>query len=305
MAENAPSPPAAADLLAYVDEAGHRGMLRNLASDQDDRISVLCALPIPAELNQPAIDLVEPPFRRFVSAAPPNAKLHIADAFLPGNEAWAKVAHEVRDDLFALIHTSQFVVVYVARRFGVARSTFELGDNLAKEAKKAASGRYTVSGADRPSDDRIEDDLVQTMALMLDGFAEQASKQRVDVLFDQIDDGLAMRYTAAFERTRNISGGTHAVKGWDKELKQRVSGSIQTSVERPEFRLDTAFLGEIIVVGKDNPLVFAADVVANSLWRHLGTLPAEAALNDGAAVANWPLGDRVWGKDAPKNFDSF
>jgi hypothetical protein len=94
-----PSPPKP-DVICFIDEAGDRGYLRNLTAYDDDKISVLCALPVPAEHLDDVRSVVSPLYREFVTAAPPGAKLHITDAFKPGNEAWAAVARDVRRRLF-------------------------------------------------------------------------------------------------------------------------------------------------------------------------------------------------------------
>jgi hypothetical protein len=263
----------------------------------------MCALPVPAEHEAVVVELIKPLHDRFVAAAPPGAKHHIADAFTVGNEPWAAVARDVRDELFALMQNIRLVVVYAARRFALARNVFEHSQNIIAQAKAASSGRYRITGAERPSDERIEDNVMSTLLLMLDGFAEQEKRQRVDILFDEIDKPVADRYRDALEVTRSLTRNHHKVAGWDTHEKQRVSGSITMAADAP-FRLDSQFVGEIAVVGKSSPLVFAADVVANSLWRHLGTLDDAAWLNDAAAVAGWPLGDLVWGKDAEKNLDT-
>ena len=56
-----------------------------------------------------------------------------------------------------------------------------------------------------------------------------------------------------------------------------------------EVAVDATHVGSIVVAGKTDPLVFAADVVANHLWRHLKTASADAPLNDGRALKGWVL----------------
>ncbi len=53
--------------------------------------------------------------------------------------------------------------------------------------------------------------------------------------------------------------------------------------------MDALHIGKIVVAGKADPLVFAADMAANSLLWHLGEFPADTPLNNSAALTGWVL----------------
>jgi len=292
------------DVLVYVDEAGDRGLIRDLTPADDGKISVIAALPVPAASRTAASQLVEPLYARFVAGMPADAKPHITDAFSPGREAWAAIAREVRTELEGVFRRHGFVIVYAARRFGVSRQSFTHFLSVKADANTSVSARYKVTGSNRPSDDRVEDVLVSTLGLQMEEFAEQEDHNRVDLMFDEIDASVAARHAADLKRTRTISRVSRTVRGWDTVDQKRVEGRIEFEAHA-DFPLDTQRLGEITVIGKDDPLVFAADVVANSLWRHLKTLDAEAALNANTSVEGWSLGDRVWGAGRASSLDRF
>jgi hypothetical protein len=292
----------AIDLLAYADEAGIRGPVRNLTPALDREISVLCTLPIPTEHLDFVRRQCAPLFSRFKAAAPPGAKLHMTEAFKKGNETWRAVAEQVRYELFSMMHARRVIVIYVARRARVARIMYEAGEVLRADAQAKKVSKIKIIGSNRPNDYRIEDDLMISLGVMLDTFAEQENRQRVDIMFDQVDKGVADRYENALDITRKVSRTEKTVHGWDPDKGEQVSRDLIIEAGAP-FPLDSRFLGKISVVGKDDPLVFAVDVVANSLWRHLGTLQCDANLNDGPSVADWPLGELVWSKDHQKIFD--
>lgn len=284
-------------LPAYVDEAGERGLLRELKPDRDDAISLMCALVFEPDGHAEAIKTFEPGFRAFREAMPPGAKLHITDAFKAGNEAWGAVAKKLREEFIVHLRTVRPIIVYSARRLKLSREAHAREQTLFDAAKASKQSKIRITGADRPSDERIEDYLVASLALRLDAFAgdmaSQAYKvQQVDLLFDETD--VADRYESHIQRTREISKSTSKVPGWDPELSKRVEGIIHTTADAP-FRLDTAFIGGIYVVGKAHPLVLAADIVANYLAYHLRNLPPDAPLNAPSSIAGWALGDRVWG----------
>ena len=291
-----------ADLITFVDEAGRRGPVRDLTSAGDNEVSVLCSLPIPVEHLDTVRALIAPLFDRFKAAAPVGAKLHFTDAFKEGNDSWRKVAEQVRYELFSMMHNHRIIVIYVARRAGLARTMYEHHETLRLDAKARTFSRIKIVGSNRPNDDRVEDYLMVGLALMLDTFAERENRKRVDILFDEIDATVAARYEKALEITRNVCRSRRTGRGFDPDKEEKLSRDIIIEAGA-SFPLDSRFLGKISVVGKDDPLIFAVDAVANSLWRHLSTLAPDAKLNDGASVARWSLGELVWAKDVHKDFD--
>jgi hypothetical protein len=257
----------------------------------------MCAVLFEPNGHSKAIQEFTPAFNVFQNAMPPDAKLHITDAFKPGNEAWRAVAEPVRDEYLKLIQAIRPMVIYAARRLRLSRAAHKQSETLRSDAKAARQSRVRVVGENRPSDERIEDDLIISLALRLDAFAEDMAGQvhqvkQVDLLFDEID--IAERYETMIQRTREISKNITTVKGWDPRQSARVEGTIGFQVTAP-FRVDTKFVGGIHVLGKAHPLVLAADIVTNHLAHHLKKLPADAPLNAPSSVEGWILQDRVWG----------
>ena len=281
-----------ADVITFVDEAGLGGLERNLKLAQDHEIGLMCALPIPLEHVEYARSRVSPFYKMFCAAAPPGAKLHITDAFAPGNDKWRVAAEAARDGIFAVMHETHLRVVFAARRGRLARENHTQFSQLQAEAKRAAQTRepskFAVPGRNRPSDKIVLDQVMVDLSLLLDGFMETAERRISDLYFDQIDSPLAERYSRMIERTRNISFRRHEVKARNLETGKDEFRVIEMKAQA-DFRLNAIHVGKIVVVGKADPLVFAVDVTANSLWRHLKTLPAEAPLNAASSLAAWPL----------------
>ena len=284
-------------LPAYVDEAGARGMVRDLGPERDHEFGLMCAVLFEPDGHGKAIKDFTPPFETFRSAMPAGEKLHITDAFKPGNEDWGEVAKIVREQYIQLILSSRPMVIYAARRLRTERDTHARNQGLLSHAKAARRSSIKVVGENRPSDDRIEDSLIMSLALRLDAFAADMASQvhdvrQVDLLFDEID--IAERYEAIIQRTREVSGSTTTVKGWDPAQSTRVQGTINIQVNAP-FQVDTEFIGGIHVVGKEHPLILAADIVTNYLAHHLKQLPDDAPLNAPSSIDGWVLQDCVWG----------
>ena len=105
----------------------------------------------------------------------------------PGTKPWRTAAEQVRYELFSMMHASRLVVVYVARRAALARVMYEAGQTVRVDAKSKKLSKVKIVGANRPNDLRIEDDVMISLALMLDAFAEHERRKRVDIRFDQTD----------------------------------------------------------------------------------------------------------------------
>ena len=113
-------------------------------------------------------------------------------------------------------------------------------------------------------------------------------------MFDELDPKVARRYNDTINRTRNIGHSTRRVKGWDPKTESIVEGQISFRADA-HFPLNTSFLGHLSVAGKQDPLILATDIVANSLYDHLMGLPDEAYLNRPQSITGWELEDQVYG----------
>ena len=284
--------------VAYVDESGRFGLVRDIFPERDDLIGVLAAVVFAPEQRRRAVERLTPAFEAFATAAPPGAKLHITDAFAAGNEDWAAVAVDVRKTYLAVLAELCCPITYAARRHGVARSHRQWLDD-AIDAHPSPSSPVRLVGAERPDAERIESTIMKYLALRLDAYAEDHRSGIIDLVFDAADEGVMRRYQAAVERTRSISGTTSTTHGWHLEQKRRVSATVTTTVSSP-IPVDVRFVGDLRVSAKDDPLVLAADIVANGINHQLRALPADAALHRPESLASWPLSHLVWGnRDNP------
>ncbi|MGO7817922.1 hypothetical protein ACC684_11650 [Rhizobium ruizarguesonis] len=279
-----------ADVISFIDEAGGRGFLRSLQADRDHEISLMCALPIPIKEVEMVRSLIRAPYDRFCAVAPKGAKLHITAAFSSDDAGWIEAANEAREEICQILLDCHFRVVYAARRLRVARkmhairtSAKELGE---KQANPETLARFKIKGRNRPSDDMIEDRVMSDLALLLEAFMETAEFSLTDLHFDEIDKSIARRYAAQIDHLRNTSNWTRKVVARDMKTNADVVRYMHFSTD-PKY--DTKRVGKIIVAGKTDPLVFAVDVVANSLWRHLSRVSPDAPLNDAKAVKGWQL----------------
>lgn len=307
--EAAPEPapePAVADVIAFVDESGPRGRLRDLTPDKDDGVSVLCALPIRAEHVERAREAIRPAYEMFASAAPPGAKLHIVDAFKPENAAWGAVAHRVRTDLFRFFVEARLQIVYAARRLRIARQTFEAQEAMRQGLRDARAARgpsnIRISGNNQAGGEQVDDRLLKDLTWIIDTFMEIEGFKRADFHFDEITDTAVDRFQRLIQDLRETGDRERTTTFRDLSKSETLSRSVRvttTCISHPGLKLNVQRVGEIKKVGKTDPLIFAVDVVTNHLWRHLSSLPPTADLNDAGALVNWPLARIVAGEKRP------
>ena len=271
-----------ADTLAFVDESGARGYSRNLTLERDHELGLVCALLVPVPHVEEFRDAFRSGYESFVDAMPHEAKLHITDAFAPGHEPWARIARAVRSEFHGAVHRLGIPVVYEARRLRVDRESHKLRERL-----------FSRPG-ERPSQSRIEDSLVTGLSLKLDAFCEDFQRRQVDLMFDTIDGTVARLYRDTMEITRKIGRSSRIVKRRHPDPDARATFRLDFNAHAP-FPLHTRHLGELLVVGKSDPLILATDIVANGLYDHLASLPQDAHLNRPSSIDGWELEDSVYG----------
>lgn len=285
---------------AYIDEAGAKGFERNVRVDNDNDIGLISAIIFPPNVHDKAKELFTPGFLKFQQAAPPGAKIHFTDAYTPGNEAWADVANEVREDFIRIIYELNPIIVYTARRLRHTRENYKNITNMIENAKANSNKNIKIIGSDRPNKDTIEEDLMLGLTLRIDAFGEICENENdityFDLYFDQIDDSTKKKYEGVIERTKNLSTSTtKIVNGWDSSSKQKLTGTINTKIHSEDMRLDTQYVQSVHIAGKNHPLVLVADLVANLLYRHLKQLDVNAPLNAPSSILGWRLEERVYG----------
>jgi hypothetical protein len=192
-------------------------------------------------------------------------------------------------------------IIYAARRLRVLREGYEntqkalaQAEQLSAQARSGQPKRITTSK--RPSDERIEEDLVAGLSLLLNAYAEHFGVTQIDMATDQMDIPIAADLEERINEMRSISFSQTVLKAFDLTARQPLQKTITFKVNDPPFPINATHLGVLNVVGKDDPLVFATDAVVNALNDHLLSLSAAAPLSAHSSIQNWTLRDRVWGQ---------
>ena len=281
-----------ADTLAFVDESGAGGYSRKLTPERDHELGLVCALLIPAESVDEFRDAFDCGYQRFVAAMPRDAKLHVTDAFESSSKSWAEVARSVRLEFYGLVNRLRIPVVFEARRLRVDRESHALLESIHRP--EGAEPDAQARRGEHASQSRVEDSVLKGLFFKLDAFCADYGRQQVDLMFDTLDDSIARDYRKILDSTRKISHSSHTRTRRHPDPAERWSVRLETKVEAP-FPLDARFLGELHVVGKNDPLGLATDIVANALYEHLRSVPADAPLNCPTSIEGWELESRVYG----------
>jgi hypothetical protein len=146
--------------VAFIDEAGQKGYVRNLDAARDDEIGLLGSLIFPVARLEEYRTAFAVPFERFKSEGGSRFEiLHITEAFRPGNESLRPMAVEVREVIFDLVVRMYVPIIYCARRMRLLRKWHLLTEEQKEFAKQARRATH-IKIPDRPSADRVEQDLM-------------------------------------------------------------------------------------------------------------------------------------------------
>ena len=280
--------------VAFIDEAGEKGLVRNLSTGRDQELGLLCSLVFPFDRIAEFQAAFAPPFERFKrEGGTLLEKLHITEAFKPGNESLREMADKVRNEIFEAIRAKNVPIIYAARRMKFLREAHERLEKLKANAK-AARRNTSIKMPDQPSTDRVEHDLMTGLVLRLDALSQDYGLGIIELATDQIDIPVALGIEATIDRSRSITYSKTVVKAYDLPAKKPVQGTIEISVKAP-FEIDVKNIGQLKIVGKDDPFVFATDVVTNALYDHLKALGPDKPLNAPVSVNGWAVADRILG----------
>ncbi|CAA2145095.1 hypothetical protein [Methylobacterium bullatum] len=125
-----------------------------------------------------------------------------------------------------------------------------------------------ISGANRPSDEQVDNQLLKDLSLLMDAFMENAGQERADFHFDEITDTAVDRFRALVQVLRQTGDREHSTTFRDLTRGETFTRSARITTQctsHPELGLNVPHVGEIEKVGKTDPLIFGVDVVTNHL----------------------------------------
>ena len=236
---------------------------------------------------------LEPVFERFrVACKGKIPKLHVTDAFA-SNEL-RPVAKAVRDEIFSVIQDSSAVIVYDALRLALLRRRHATNESLKSDAL-AARRNTSIQFSKNPSTERVEHELMQGLALKLDALAEDRDWSRLDLYIDHVDAEIQRCLEQSMATVRSVADHDQVIKAYDRNAGQPVEEVVRVKVMGDARELNVTRIGQLTVDDQVTPLLFAADVILNSLSRHLDALSPDAPLNAPSSIEGWQLAKLVYG----------
>lgn len=276
-------------VILACDESGAKGY-----ADKDEQfpgqVGVFAGVFVPEDM----LDKAE---QRLASAITPyrgkDGKLHITD--LPAAQQGG-----LRADIFAAILELNlpcfWYAIHVAGFHGWHRKVEQLHANARADFALSNPNPRIKVGSPRETAESLHATLFTGLYAHIVAFIEERNPGPVDVVVrtDNVDAPIAKLFRQKAEDLLYTGARTSTSTGFDTVTNLVVSQQIRFEAEiPPEFQVTTTVDSlSIMPVGDEDPIVVAADVLANSLCHHFHTRPAEKLyedLNRPSAVATHPL----------------
>ncbi|QIP36822.1 hypothetical protein [Komagataeibacter rhaeticus] len=286
------------DIVSFIDESGINGLVRNLKPQDDKKISLICALPIPAEDIPFVRRLIEPYYKIFRDAAPIGQKLHVTSAFAPDQEQWRVAAEVARDGIFDVIKSRRLIIVYAARRAGRTRLAYERN----KEDRVRATiinqeSDLTIPGIERPGNEFTLELPMLTLLAKINSLLSKLGRLRSDICSDEIDPKWRRAYGEIIKDLHEIrESNFYVIKrkiSTNKIVKFNAKIKLETNIDEIPSRIGIILDPKKGQCVRDDPLIFMADIVANHLHRHLSFLDIASPLNASESITGWELKTRT------------
>lgn len=224
--------------------------------------------------------------------SPHSGKYHIADLD-PEQQALLRSAifKVIQENnipcLWHAIHVEGFHTWFTKQNATLKASRAEMDDGKPKRVK---------SNSPRDNDESLHVHLFTGLYGTLVGYFEdkEISPVSLEIRSDHIDKPVVKSIEKSAERLFSDEPEVITKTGFDTLTQEVVRGSITVSVTWPEeYRMHVDIQkSEIDTTGKDDPLVLAADVLANSLhhyFKQRGPSDKYRSLNSLPAIKDHPL----------------
>lgn len=287
-------------IILACDESGAKGY-----ADQDEQfpgqVGVFAGLFVPEEMlsdAEPRLEAAIAPYRG------DDGKLHITD-LQPSQQAG------LRADLFAVILDLKlpcfWYAIHVAGFHGWHKTVEQLHANVRADMAASNPNPRIKVGSPREKPESLHAILFTGLYGHIVAYIEERNPGPVDIVVrtDNVDAPIAKLFRQKAADLLDMDPRTSSATGFDTVTKTVVSAQMRFEAKiPPELQMTTTVDSLAITpVGDEDPIVVAADVLANSLCYLFHSRPVEllyADLNRPSAVEDHPLLDvlatfRNWG----------
>jgi len=280
--------------IMACDESGAKGYADQV-EQYPGQVGVFAGLLVPEAMLAPterALEAAIAPHRTG------DGKLHITD-LTPADQS------ALRTGIFDVVRTLELPCFWYAIHVeGFNAHHLRMAKLLADSVSQAqALGSSVKSGAPREKPDLLHVELFRALYGHMVAFIEERAPGEVEIeaRTDRVDTPIAKSFRAEAERLLEPSRSS-VVTGFDPETRQVVKRELHFHTEfPPELQVTTQVKSlDLRIVGDDDPIVVAADVLANSLYHHFRGRGADQLykeLNRPEAVKGHPLAlnlDTFW-----------
>lgn len=286
--------PTTPKFIFACDESGSKGYA-DLDEKEPGEVGVFAGLLIrDCEQDQIAValELAISPHRGI------DGKLHITDLSPPSQAA-------LRGSVYDVIQSQQIPCFWYAIHVAGFHASHKKIQAILGDAAAEANARpkRVKTGSPRENPDSLHGELFRGLYGQMVAYIEERSpgEVEIEVRTDRVDEPIASLFRMEAERLLDDAARTTKVKGFDTVDQKIVSAEMRFETHWPEeMRIVTKVTAlNLKTVDDTDPIVVAADILANGLNHHFRSREGDARfgdLNRPAAIATHPLA---------KNLDTF
>lgn len=276
-------------IILACDESGAKGY-----ADQDERrpgeVGVFAGLMVPERQLARVTAMLEGAVERFRTG---DGKLHVTD-LAPDAQ------HELRTAIFTAIRAADlpcfWYAIHVAG-FHRHHLQFQQIITKARQAAAAMTPKPRIrTGSPRDKPDLLHNALFQGLYMHLVAFIEERDPgpASIEVRTDRVDGPIAKSFAEEARKLLDYGPRRNSLKGFDTHEQRVVEVQVEHRTDLPSALKAATTVERLTIVptGDDDPLVIAADVLANSLchlFHHRGPAELYTDLNRPEAILGHPL----------------
>ncbi|GBU25107.1 hypothetical protein R83H12_01746 [Fibrobacteria bacterium R8-3-H12] len=272
----------------YIDESGYKSKSKNLSGNCEKKISVFVGVVVPTNKEEEISSFFKPLFDELKKSIPADMKLHITDVFNYDKD----LASKIRDGYLEIFKRERGTVLFGAKRARIEEKTFNTTKKLSSDSAARINPNLRINIP--YSKETLEGKAFESLYGKMEAFAEDYNFN-LTPLIDEISEDKENEYLSLINEFRNINYSEEKITltAWDKIKKQVVesSGKITFSTNLSiENRVN-----DIKVVGKDNPLILLADILANYIHHYMLSLSESEPLHAPSSYIDFDLYNNIYG----------
>lgn len=266
--------------IIVVDEAGEKGLIRNVIGRPADSIGLVVGIIGDEKVYKKASEAL---LLRVEHLLPSTEKAH-ASSIRPS------MRDRLKREVATFSRSERFGIVYFAKYCG----SYQVHERMLAESFKhlpeyQGPKHIRFNSAKRDDDRRMETDLFSGMLSSAEVILRSMSDRTdstifADILVDQVDKPILEEWKAAVVQLSSAARVSRH-RGWNLLKKEPVATQL---VIETDDEWSARHLSAEIKVGQPTETL-VADVVASTLLSHLKALPYPSALNSKAAISGFWL----------------